>query len=250
MNDQRRERLEDAWDEAALELLMDDYAEIAGSELYEEYLSNLEQGKVEELPADLDKSCQNLIQSSFSAEPKVEKGDWINAAICRVCKAAMVVLAIFGATATIVVSVDALRVPIFNFFLKQEQRYTIVSSSEEADDLISREHIENIRDYIPREYKIVYETYFGDGYYNLRYKNGSGDIISIRAGEGDIELYADTEDATFEKIDINGKSALFIQKNGMRIIVQKANSQAVLDFYAEAMEESDFFRIADLLSDM
>lgn len=250
MNDQRRERLEDAWDEAALELLMDDYAEMAGSELYEEYLSNLEQWKVEELPADLDKSCQNLIQSSFSAESETEKSDWINAAICRVCRAAMVVLATFGATATIVVSVDALRVPIFNFFLKQEQRYTIVSSSEEADDLISREHIENIRDYIPREYKIVYETYFGDGYYNLRYKNGSGDIISIRAGEGDIELYADTEDATFEKIDINGKSALFIQKNGMRIIVQKANSQAVLDFYAEAMEENDFFRIADLLSDM
>ena len=46
MNDQRRERLEDAWDETALELLMDDYAEIAGSELYDEYCSDLETGNV------------------------------------------------------------------------------------------------------------------------------------------------------------------------------------------------------------
>lgn len=38
MNDQRRDKLESAWDEIALELLMDDYAELAGEELYAEYL--------------------------------------------------------------------------------------------------------------------------------------------------------------------------------------------------------------------
>ena len=127
MNDQRRERLEDAWDETALELLMDDYAEIAGSELYDEYCSDLEIGNVEDLPAELDESCQEMIHASFTAESKA-KNNLLNTALSHVYKAAMVVLAIFGATTVLVVSVDALRVPVLNFFLTQEERYTIISS--------------------------------------------------------------------------------------------------------------------------
>lgn len=248
MNDQRRERLEDAWDETALELLMDDYAEIAGSELYDEYCSDLETGNVEDLPAELDESCQEMIHASFTAESKA-KNNLLNTALSHVYKAAMVVLAIFGATTVLVVSVDALRVPVLNFFLTQEERYTILSSAE-SNDLTGSENINDIRGYIPKGYKIVYETYYGHGYYNLRYQNEAGQIISIRTGEGDVQLYADTENATFEKIELNGQSALFIQKDGLRLIMQKKDAQFILDFFAESMEESEFFRIAILLSSM
>ena len=248
MNDQRRERLEDAWDETALELLMDDYAEIAGSELYDEYCSDLEIGNVEDLPAKLDESCQEMIHASFTAESKA-KNNLLNTALSHVYKAAMVVLAIFGATTVLVVSVDALRVPVLNFFLTQEERYTILSSAE-SNDLTGSENINDIRGYIPKDYKIVYETYYGHGYYNLRYQNEAGQIISIRTGEGDVQLYADTENATFEKIEFNGQSALFIQKNGLRIVLQKSDSQAIVDFFAEALDENEFFRIAMFLSEM
>lgn len=248
MNDQRRERLEDAWDETALELLMDDYAEIAGSELYDEYCSDLEIGNVEDLPAELDESCQEMIHASFTAESKA-KNNLLNTALSHVYKAAMVVLAIFGATTVLVVSVDALRVPVLNFFLTQEERYTILSSAE-SNDLTGSENINDIRGYIPKDYKIVYETYYGHGYYNLRYQNEAGQIISIRTGEGDVQLYADTENATFEKIELNGQSALFFQKDGLRLIMQKKDAQFILDFFAESMEESEFFRIAILLSSM
>lgn len=112
------------------------------------------------------------------------------------------------------------------------------------------ENINDIRGYIPKDYKIVYETYYGHGYYNLRYQNEAGQIISIRTGEGDVQLYADTENATFEKIELNGQSALFIQKDGLRLIMQKKDAQFILDFFAESMEESEFFRIAILLSSM
>lgn len=248
MNDQRRERLEDAWDETALELLMDDYAEIVGSELYDEYCSDLETGNVEDLPAELDESCQEMIHASFTAESKA-KNNLLNTALSHVYKAAMVVLAIFGATTVLVVSVDALRVPVLNFFLTQEERYTILSSAE-SNDLTGSENINDIRGYIPKDYKIVYETYYGHGYYNLRYQNEAGQIISIRTGEGDVQLYADTENATFKKIELNGQSALFIQKDGLRLIMQKKDAQFILDFFAESMEESEFFRIAILLSSM
>ena len=84
----------------------------------------------------------------------------------------------------------------------------------------------------------------------MRYQNEAGQIISIRTGEGDVQLYADTENATFEKIELNGQSALFIQKDGLRLIMQKKDAQFILDFFAESMEESEFFRIAILLSSM
>lgn len=170
---------------------------------------------------------------------------WINIT----CKAAMVVLAILGATAMLVVSVDALRIPVLNFFLTQEKRYTIIAS-DESEALVSRGNIDNIRSYLPKGYGVVYETYYGQGYYNLRYQNEEGQIISIRTGAGDIQLYADTENAVCEKMDMNGQPALFIHKNGLRLIMQKANSEIVLDFFAEDLDESEFFRIAILLSEM
>ena len=189
-----------------------------------------------------------MIHASFTAESKA-KNNLLNTALSHVYKAAMVVLAIFGATTVLVVSVDALRVPVLNFFLTQEERYTILSSAE-SNDLTGSENINDIRGYIPKDYKIVYETYYGHGYYNLRYQNEAGQIISIRTGEGDVQLYADTENATFEKIELNGQSALFIQKDGLRLIMQKKDAQFILDFFAESMEESEFFRIAILLSSM
>lgn len=52
------------------------------------------------------------------------------------------------------------------------------------------------------------------------------------------------------KIEMNGQSALFIQKNGLRIVLQKSDSQAIVDFFAEALDENEFFRIAMFLSEM
>ena len=244
MNDQRRERLEDAWDETALELLMDDYAEIAGSELYDEYCSDLEIGNVEDLPAELDESCQEMIHASFTAESKA-KNNLLNTALSHVYKAA-----IFGATTVLVVSVDALRVPVLNFFLTQEKRYTIISPSEDSSEVSTQESVSNIRRYIPKDYDVVYETYYAQGYYNLRYKDKDGHIISIRTGEGDLQLYADTEDAISEEIEINGNPALLIRKDGLRLILLKKDTTSILDFYAESMMEREFLKIAVLICEI
>ena len=249
MNDQRRERLEDAWDETALELLMDDYAEIAGSELYDEYCSDLETGNVEDLPAELDESCQEMIHASFTAESKA-KNNLLNTALSYVYKAAMVVLAILGATTVLVISVDALRVPVLNFFLTQEKRYTIISPSEDSSEVSTQESVSNIRRYIPKDYDVVYENYYAQGYYNLRYKDKDGHIISIRTGEGDLQLYADTEDAISEEIEINGNPALLIRKDGLRLILLKKDTTSILDFYAESMMEREFLKIAVLICEI
>lgn len=249
MNDQRRKRLEDTWDETALELLMDDYAKIAGIELYDEYCSNLETGSVDDIPAELDESCQKMIYASFATESKSKKNH-LNTALSHVCKAAMVVLAIFGATTVLVVSVDALRVPILNFFLTQEERYTIISHSADPSEVSTQENTSNIRRYIPKDYDVVYEKYYEQGYYNLQYKDQEGHVISIRTGEGALQLYADTEGAISEKIEVNGNPALLIRKNGLRLILLKKDKTSILDFYAESMIERDFLKIAVLICDI
>ena len=41
-----------------------------------------------------------------------------------------------------------------------------------------------------------------------------------------------------------------LEQMGLRLIMQKKDAQFILDFFAESMEESEFFRIAILLSSM
>lgn len=254
MNDQRRKKLEEAWDEATLELLMDDYAELSGEAIWNVFEQDKVAGKVPEMPADLDEHCRRLIQAHFD-EPQQNSAhglrvvDWVGSFLLHSCKAAMIAFTLIGAMATFVVSVEALRIPVLNFFLQQEDRYTIISTSDNSVSSYTYESVTNIRKFIPAEYEVVYETFYGNGYVNLRYQNEAGSIVSIRTGDSNISLSADTENAISEEIEINGNPALLIRKDGLRVILSNTDTNVMIDFYAEDMDEQSFLMLAVLLSE-
>lgn len=248
MNDQRRRKIEDAWAEASLELLMDDYAEQSGEVLWQEFQKDTECV----IPKNLDEACQDLIHTSFSKSIQKNRVKNISTRLKQLapqaCKAAMIAFAMVGAMATLTLSVEAIRVPVLNYFIAQDDRYTIISVSKHEESLLRQESINNIRSLLPNEYDVVFETSFGDGFYNLRYQDAASHIITIRSGPSSGQLYVDTENAEQKEIEVNGCSCLLIIKNGMRIVITKEESNSWVDFYAEDIPQNKFWEIALALS--
>lgn len=244
MNDQRRRKIEDALAEASLELLMDDYTEQSGEILWQEFQSDADCV----MPGDLDKACQDLIHTSFSKSVQESRGNSISARLKQLapqaCKAAMIAFAMVGAMATLTLSVEAIRVPVLNFFLTQENRYTIISSEYIPKEQTTACSFEDILSLIPSEYNIIYKKDCNNGNYLIRYENPQGYLISIRTEPARNQLYADTEDAEQEDVEINGFPALLIKKNGLEVIIEQANAGLRIDFYAEKLDESTFWKIA------
>lgn len=249
MNDQRRRKIEEAWAEASLELLMDDYAEQSGETLWQEFQNDTECT----MPEDLDAACQSLIYASFDSMVQKSRINSISARlkqlVPQVCKAAMIAFALVGAMATLTLSVEAIRVPVFNFFNRHTDEYTAIFSDVPQENSTKPEDIKSIIEvFLPTDYNLVIYENFGYGMANLRYQNKCGDIICVRTNLHDGQFRADTEDAYYSEITINGCSALYVEKNGRRILIGQQQTGILIDFYADNIPSELFWEIACVLA--
>lgn len=244
MNDQRRRKIEDTWAEASLELLMDDYAEQSGEVLWQEFQRDAECA----MPENLDEACQDLIHTSFSKSIQKNRVKNISTRLKQLapqaCKAAMIAFAMVGAMATLTLSVEAIRVPVLNFFLTQEERYTIISSGALQETPPETYNFSEIKNILPSDYDIIYEQIHSNGLYVLRCEDQQGNRITVHVGNRNSQLYIDTEDASQECVEINGFPALLVKKDGLHIIIDHLNAALRIDFYAQSLEESIFWEIA------
>ena len=250
MNDQRRRKIEEAWAEASLELLMDDYAEQSGETLWQEFQSDTECT----MPEDLDAACQSLIYTSFDSMVQKSCINSISAhlkqLVPQACKAAMIAFALVGAMATLTLSVEAIRVPVFNFFIRHTDEYTANFSDVPQDSHAAVEDFtETLELLLPNGYTQIIHDCFSNGTVNLRYQDKSDHIVTLRTTAHDNQFRADTEDAHCSEITINGHTALYIEKNGKRIIIAQPENEIKIDFYAESIPDKLFWEIACVLAE-
>ena len=199
MKEERRKQLLDEFEEASLSLLMDEYAEIDGERLWLEFEEADKAGDIPDFPEDLDQKCKQIIQHSHA------KHVWNMRLkhILRVSsKAAIITLVIIGIATSLVLSVDAFRIPVLNFILKHSERYSSIMQREENEEIMSQ--IEAIRKnfeyYLPEGYSLEGEKSAEYGSADLIYRNDSGNSITLKITRVPSTFIADTEDADAEKI--------------------------------------------------
>lgn len=247
MKDDRRQRLLDEYEEAALKFLLNEYADADGERLWQEYKVAEETGEVLDVPNDLDRKCRQIIQGSFAKYNRRVRSSQILRALSKV---AVIVLVLLGLSTTLVLSVDALRVPVLNFFLRHSDRYTAITLNEENTVLQSElENIHNSIGYlIPDEYTLVFEEVSGRGSMNLLYQNDLEEVISLKITMNSGQLFVDTEDAYVEDITLNEQPAVLVEKEGFRVVWSNQDKKLSYDLYAEALEVDVFWKIAYALA--
>lgn len=247
MNDEHRQRLVDEYEEAAMKLLMDEYAEAEGKRLWQEFVQAEENGNVSDISEELDNKCKQLIQDSFA---KRNRRAQLRRALRAFNKVAIITLILLGISTTLVLSVDALRIPVLNFFLRSNDRYTAITLNEENQSLQNElEDIQNSIGYlIPNEYALVFEDISDHGSMQLLYQNELGKIISLAVTPASGQLVIDTEDASVKETTVNEQQALFVDKDGFHIVWMNSDNKLTYDLFAEAIESTLFWELVYALA--
>lgn len=247
MNDKHREKLLEEYEEITMELLMDEYAEAEGEALWKEFQAAEEKGEVPDIPNDLDQKCRNTIRS---ATAKINRRAHFTHGLRTLSRVAVFVLVLFGISTTLVLSVDALRIPVLNFFLRSSERYTVVAL-DEKNQAIQKE-LENIRSgiglFIPDGYDLVTEDISEYGSLHLVYQDSNDGIISLSVTTGSGQHVMDTEDADSQKMKINELDALFVEKDGLYVVWVNPENGLSYNLFATTLDSSQFWEIVYALA--
>lgn len=235
MEDNRSKKLEDEFANAALDLLLDEYAGSSGAQMLEEYTHFCSGSPMDE---ELDRICSKKIRRTF------QKQHFLKAA-ARCGKTAMILLVCLCFGLTLVLSVEALRVPFLNYFLVRFPQYTQVIFQPEAGEkepLFTSLH-QSSPEFAPEGYT-MFQADHGDSFFLSGYQNDAGDVASIGVYTSEGSLRVDSENCTETKLTVNGMDAVHWQKIGQTqqtlLLIDPENGVTCV-LYASNLEETEFW---------
>lgn len=240
MNDTRREQLLNQYEDAALELLMDEYAEADGKRLWNEFEEAQKKGNISPIPEDLDNQCKQIILEYTSKARRKAAFDRI---VRTLSKVAIFLLVFSSISITLVMSVDAFRIPVLNYLLRHDIRFTSLLIGNQSESDINNNYEVDIEDLIPSGFYLDSKVVSPNGVLSYGYKNGDEGIISLQIIPSDGMLNFDTEEAIIQELQINDHDAVFIEKDGYRIVWLDPERNIAYDLYSNSISDKDFWKI-------
>lgn len=242
MNEQKKQKLLEQYDDAAFALLMDEYAEEEGARLMAEFEAAQAAGQVPQMPAELNERCRRMIRRDRAKKRGIRAARSFRKVAV---KAAVAVLVFIGLITTVVMSVDALRIPVLNFIVEHYEKYISITTSNTythdvedpcvlLDDLLPTEYVNTIRS-------------IEEGMSFALYQNSNEDIVSLSITMAGTEKIVDSEGAICSEITLANDKALLIENNGYQVIWSDSNA-VTYTFRATNLELSEVIKICYTLN--
>lgn len=209
-----REKLMERYDDAAFALMMDEYAEAEGEAILAEFRAAAEAGELPEIPEELDKACRNTIRKEYARRERRVRLKQFRRAAARV---AVAVFAVIGILSTLVMSVEALRVRVTDFFMRQTNRYTEISTQEDAFVEHETDPMKILCGLVPEGYTECDRLEDPD-MSSIMFANENGDTIVLSIFTPGFSLSLDTEDAVTYELMLGDTGVMVIEKHGYSLV--------------------------------
>lgn len=244
----RREKLQEQYEDALFALLMDDVIEMEGKALLEE-CERLNADPDAAVPEELDRKCRKLLRDSFRKEKFRSAGRLT----VKVLKKAAVVAAIAALLMGIAyAAIPEFRVGCLNFMLKltEGDQSTKMWFATEEELKAGKTHA-GFFDYtlpeIPEGFELTHAREDNSSC-AFTYQNGEA-LISISIefmGEGGI-ANIDTEDAqTVINVMVNGYDGLCVMKNDfVHVVWGDTDHMAIFSVCSNCLEKEDVLTMAE-----
>lgn len=245
-----RERLQERYDDAAFALMMDECAEADGEAFLAEFRAAAGAGELPEIPEDLDRCFRDTIRREYAGRERKIRFKQFKRAAARV---AVAVFAVIGILSTLVMSVEAFRIPVLNFFMEQHEKYTNLSSDlgmmEGDSKAVVHENSTNpMVGLLPEEYRLDTFDDSVEGHLLITYLGEEGKYVSYTIYPADNLSSYDTEEAIVEKVTVSGHNGLFVEKNGYRLIWFDETDNTAHSLSATHLSYIDFWALAEGLA--
>lgn len=245
MSDQRKQQLVEQYEDLALSMLMEDYAQAEGERLLREFEEAERNGELPEMPEELDRKCRNLIETSFA---KQARGQRLKKIVRMASKAAVYAAVFLGLSTITILSVDALRMPVLNFLMDQSGRYsTVVYQNDpvtqipEGDPVLAR-----FESNLPDGYTIV-DREDWDSNYSVIGEDLNNNTIHLKSSKSSGGLNIDAEVTEYIEKDFSGYEAVFWEKDGYSLMWLDDNVETVYTLFVNGLDDNAFWEFAYML---
>ncbi len=199
--------------------IIEAYYEYIGETYVDSIVDELEDKKEEIKNTTFPKKLDTWVQEYIKKEEKKENKIRLIKNIKNQSKrAAIILLIIIAGISTLIFTVEAIRVRVFNYFIERNEKYTEIRVEEENDIKTPELDWENYYQptYMTKGY--FFESSKGIGSIKvLKYSDGENQITFTQANNG-TDFQLDTEDAVTENIIINGNEGFLIIKEDRSMI--------------------------------
>lgn len=242
MSENKKLELLDQYDDVTFALLMDEYAEEEGARLRKEFEEAQAAGEVSDTSDALDKKCLQMIHRDFAKKHGKEN---VRKIIRMTIKVAVAVMVFLGVLTTTVMSVDALRIPVFNFFIEHFDSFAAIGTQDtqisNAENLY--EVLENL---IPSDYT---QTQFFEnssmGF--VEYENATGATISLDIISNGAYMNIDTEETEYTEVFLSDYKAILTEKNGHQLIWTDETGTTYI-FHSSILSQKQILEICNTLA--
>lgn len=232
------EKLMDQYDDAAFALLMDRSAEEEGAELLRAFREASAADALPEYTDGLDRRCRDSIEREFGRQTRRVRFRRFRRFARSAARAAVLVFAMIGLMGTLILSVEAWRVPVINYFIDSDSAFFMID-----DNTSDNNTLEVISDCMPDGYLAVTQNMDGDNK-SIAYQNKEGDFVLFEILSVADRIQFDAEEAVQRKVSVLGCDGILILKNGVRILWANGDGAAVYSIYATNIAEEELLEIA------
>lgn len=236
----RREQLQDRYEDALFALLMDDIATIEGQKAEEEN-RRLQSDPSAAVPEELDRRCIQLIRRHSAKQKARAAGRFTVRAIKRVAMAAGIAAILFT---TAFAASETVRVHTLNLMVQVFETNTEFRFSGSSEQTLLQLNV----GWLPDGYSLIDQGKDSvEVWYD--YQNAAKDYLTINCCQTDgLVASIDTEDADVEYIQIQGSKAMLVQKGTESQLVWSANQNSVfVGIVGSNLSRADIIHIANEL---
>lgn len=236
----RREQLQDRYEDALFALLMDDIATIEGQKAEEEN-RRLQNDPSAAVPEDVDRRCMKTIRRHFAKQKARATGRFTLKTMKRVAIAAGIAAILFT---TAFATSETVRVRTMNLIIQIFEESTDFQFTRGNDG----EALSLNVGWLPEGYSLVDQGNDGlEIWYDYQTQDEEWLMINCKKTDGLVSSI-DTEDAEVEYIQIQGSEAMLVEKGTSWQLVWSANDNAVfVGIIGSNISRADIIHIASEL---
>ena len=203
-----RSQIFEEYTDASVELFMAHYAQFL-------YPGEDADAALIQLPEELDRKCRGLLKKAIRRQRWQQCQKAAFKTLGRVAVVAMVLLSTFT---VLFMSVEAIRVPVINFYLTHSKlEYLTISSSPKEEGTFNPDN--PLQDMLPGGYTLMQNERSEENHFTAIYQNAEGNYVFIRCEAASRVVQVDTEDAVVQNFRIfNCEAMMVTEENTVRLI--------------------------------
>lgn len=215
----RREQLQDQYEDALFALLMDEIATIEGQKAEEEN-RRLQNDPSAAVPEDLDRRCMQLIHRHFAKQKARAAGRFTIKAMKRIAMAAGIVAILFT---TAFAASETVRVHTLNLMIEVFETNTEFRFSASPEQTPLQLNV----GWLPDGYSLIDQGNDGlEIWYD--YRNAENESLTINCCQTDgLVAGIDTEDAEVDYIPIQNSEAMLVKKGTIQQLVWNTKDNSI-----------------------